>query len=102
MIAGSILIVLAGLLSFALGFLFYRQLLHLGLVDKPNERSSHTEPTVRGGGLGIVFATLVSAGALLLVPSLNGGRLTGTDVFWKLVAPATVVAMVSFVDDVKS
>lgn len=37
----------------------------LGLIDRPNERSSHQAPTPRGGGIALVIAT--SAG-LLLIP----------------------------------
>ncbi len=35
------------------------------LLDHPNERSSHTRPTPRGGGLAIVFVTLVAMGLWL-------------------------------------
>lgn len=38
----------------------------LGLLDMPNERSSHSVPTPRGGGLGIVAASSVAA-------ALSGG-----------------------------
>lgn len=34
------------------------------LMDKPNERSSHAVPTARGGGLGIVAASLIGLIAL--------------------------------------
>jgi Fuc2NAc and GlcNAc transferase len=30
----------------------------LGLLDHPNERSSHKEPTPKGGGIGILAALL--------------------------------------------
>jgi Fuc2NAc and GlcNAc transferase len=34
---------------------------HLGLLDVPNQRSSHAMPTPRGGGLAIVASTLAAA-----------------------------------------
>lgn len=40
--------------------------MRLRILDHPNSRSSHTEPTPRGGGLGILVATLV---AMLLLPA---------------------------------
>lgn len=38
------------------------------LLDRPNERSSHTEPTPRGGGVGILVAFIV-AGLTLRIPT---------------------------------
>ena len=38
------------------------------LLDKPNERSSHTIPTPRGGGVGILLA-FVAAGLTLRIPT---------------------------------
>lgn len=32
------------------------------LLDQPSERSSHTSPTVRGGGIGVIAGTLVTVG----------------------------------------
>lgn len=34
----------------------YVVLRRMNVVDEPNERSNHSEPTLRGGGLGIIFA----------------------------------------------
>jgi UDP-N-acetylmuramyl pentapeptide phosphotransferase/UDP-N-acetylglucosamine-1-phosphate transferase len=36
----------------------YFAMRRLGVVDVPNERSNHATPTPRGGGLGIVFASV--------------------------------------------
>lgn len=60
------------------------------LLDAPNSRSSHTRPTPRGGGIGIVMS--VVAGALIvhgseLAPYLGLGLL---------------IAVVSFLDDLSS
>lgn len=37
---------------------------HLGLIDVPNERSSHALPTPRGGGLAIAISSLAAMGVL--------------------------------------
>lgn len=51
------------------------------MIDVPNERSSHTIPTPRGGGLGIVLVTLAGTlilGLLNLVPpNIVGAMLVG-------------------------
>lgn len=64
---------------------FRRWALDRHLVDLPNSRSSHTQPTARGGGIVVVFLTLLSLGILLFfdmtLPKLpyialfNGGLL---------------------------
>lgn len=62
------------------------------LLDIPNERSSHTRPTPRGGGLGIVVVTLVGA-ALLAIQH---------PVLWGYILASGLIAAVSWVDDVRS
>jgi len=57
----------------------------LGIVDVPNERSSHTQPIPKGGGIGILAAFVLSS-LLLSIPSG----------FW---LPATALALVSFYGD---
>lgn len=57
----------------------------LGLVDLPNGRSSHSAPTPRGGGIGLLLAFVVAASVAAVPVSL-----------W---LPATVLALVSFFDD---
>lgn len=66
---------------------------HRRLIDEPGMRRSHTVPTPRGGGIGIVVAILVCG---LLPPIANA---TEGITFWWL-APAVVgVALVGWVDD---
>ncbi|KNZ31777.1 MAG: glycosyl transferase [Methylibium sp. NZG] len=70
-----------------------RHALASSLLDHPNERSSHTVPTPRGGGLGVVFpfvALVCALGALGSIPvqmvlAISGGGL--------------LVALVGFLDD---
>lgn len=65
----------------------------LGLIDQPNDRSSHKQPTPRGGGIGIVLG----AGSGLLVAFVAGAAIPAS--VWTLLAAATAVAVVGLVDD---
>jgi UDP-N-acetylmuramyl pentapeptide phosphotransferase/UDP-N-acetylglucosamine-1-phosphate transferase len=67
-----------------------------GHYDHPNERSSHTTPTPRTGGVGIVLATIF----ILLFLQMIGG-LGPTDGFNSLIAGALLVAAISFLDDLR-
>ena len=42
---------------------------HIGLLDSPNERSSHSSPTPKGGGIGILV-TFILCGLVLQLPVL--------------------------------
>ncbi|NCO68613.1 MAG: glycosyltransferase family 4 protein [Nitrospirae bacterium] len=55
----SLVITIVYAMSLGCSLLIYRYGPLVGLVDKPNERSSHTFPTPRGGGLGIWLAFIV-------------------------------------------
>lgn len=65
------------------------------MLDLPNERSSHVQPTPRGGGAAIVLATLGAMCTLALAGTVN----------WTLVlgfgAAGGVVALAGFLDDRK-
>jgi Fuc2NAc and GlcNAc transferase len=62
----------------------------LGLVKAPNERSSHTRPTPRGGGLAIAVAIVVAA-----IPA----GLTGMTTLWPVVLTTSAIAALGFADD---
>jgi Fuc2NAc and GlcNAc transferase len=64
-----------------------------GVIDVPNERSSHQRPTPRGGGLAIV----VGATSGLLVLTLLG--ITRWNLFVALAGGGSAVAAVGFIDD---
>lgn len=66
-------------------------------IDIPNERSSHTRPTTRGGGLVIAAVTLV--GALLGIANGPANHWAAPLVF---VGSAALVALVSWIDDLRS
>lgn len=80
--------------------LWLKNIFQTALVDIPNDRSSHTQPTPRGGGLGFLLAFVVTAlGAWM-------GHLFRPDLFDALWPPSFAViavisplAVVGLVDD---
>jgi UDP-N-acetylmuramyl pentapeptide phosphotransferase/UDP-N-acetylglucosamine-1-phosphate transferase len=58
---------------------------HYNIIDKPNERSSHIEPTIRGGGIIYLFAALVAG---LMHPQ-----------YWVPVLAMGIIGTISFIDD---
>jgi len=62
----------------------------LHILDHPNERSLHTTPVPRSGGIAILIAITVG---LLMVP------FTFTPDVWWMLAAASIVAAVSIADD---
>jgi UDP-N-acetylmuramyl pentapeptide phosphotransferase/UDP-N-acetylglucosamine-1-phosphate transferase len=64
-------------------------------LDIPNPRSSHTRPTLRGGGLVIVAGFFAGLSAWLA----SGGSLSPRAIGW--LVGAVLVAAVSFVDDLR-
>lgn len=60
---------------------------HFNIIDKPNSRSSHTSITLRGGG--IIFPLAILTACFLGYVS------------WLVTAAVVLVAIVSFIDDIK-
>lgn len=86
---------LAALACYVFGFAIYEQLRRWNIIDKPNARSSHSKPTVRGGGIGIIAAVMFGC-ALLIARGGPSKALT-------FIAPlALLLAFISFLDDLKS
>mgnify|MGYP002626993068 CR=1 FL=1 len=67
------------------------------IIDKPNERSSHTRIVLRGGG--VIFTIALWIWYLWLM--VQGEWLTVNE-YWPLTAGVTLAAGVSFVDDIHS
>lgn len=76
--------------------LIARNASRLGLLDVPNERSSHVSSTPRGGGIGILAG--VAAGLLVL---LAAGIRLDRDLA-VLLAGIAVIAVVGAIDDLRS
>jgi UDP-N-acetylmuramyl pentapeptide phosphotransferase/UDP-N-acetylglucosamine-1-phosphate transferase len=62
------------------------------ILDVPNERSSHTAPVPRGGGIAVVGTIVVAWGGLCAVGLVSRGDLA-------VVAAAIGLAIVSWIDD---
>ena len=78
------------LVSFAATALTLHFLESRGIVDTPNERSSHAAPTPRGGGLAVIVVILVAWGLAL--------DSAFTNYLW-LFAATLSIALVSWIDD---
>jgi len=79
-----------------LGAVLYRRHAPTIALDIPNERSSHTRPIPRGGGLVIVLGFYLGLALWLSI----GGSLSARA--WGWLIGALLVATVSFIDDLHS
>ena len=71
------------------------------IIDKPNERSSHSTVVLRGGG--VIFAFSMIIWSLTPFPSPQGeGSTIALFEYWPFVIGLVLIAGVSFWDDVKS
>ena len=72
-------------LLFFIMLLYFRIADHLNIIDKPNERSSHTRTTIRGGGIIFLVAVIISGifDPQYLIPMIG----------------ASIIGIISFVDD---
>ena len=73
-----------------------RILRKLAILDQPNERSSHTTRTPRGGGIAII--TIVIVGWLLVW--LFEKNYVPASKLWLLLVAGTMLALISFLDDI--
>jgi Fuc2NAc and GlcNAc transferase len=88
---------LAGLLifSYLLTWITRSITLQRKILDIPNERSSHLEPTPRGGGIAIVIAWYIGISFLFFCNLLN------RDLYFALLA-GLILAIISLLDDIIS
>ncbi len=75
------------LFLFALELIYFKLADTYNIIDKPNHRSSHTNITIRGGGIIFPIAILI---AFVL-----------GYVSWAVTLAVVLVAIVSFIDDIK-
>ncbi len=74
-------------------------MIRVGVLDQPVARSSHTRPTPKGGGVGVVAAFLVGIVALYVFADF--ARIA--DPYFRGVIGASLgIAVVSYLDDVRS
>jgi len=78
-----------GILLMIAMLLYFKVADHFNIIDKPNQRSSHTEITLRGGGIIFWFSAL-----LYFVQHVHSNCFFFTGI--------TLVSLVSFWDDIQS
>lgn len=87
--------VILAIVSYLLVFFIRGWVQKRAILDFPNERSSHSSPTPRGGGLAIVIITIA---AVIVYSLINGG--------WReslvYLAGGSILAILGWRDDVKS
>ncbi|NVK18619.1 MAG: glycosyltransferase family 4 protein [Methylocystaceae bacterium] len=84
------------LISMSATELVLKYLIKKAIYDLPNERSSHTIPTPRGGGIGILIAVLPT---LLLTQWISQNPIAA---YQPVLLCAFGLALVSFLDDLKN
>jgi len=75
------------LVLFSIELIYFRIADKYNIIDKPNHRSSHSRITLRGGG--IIFPIAIGLAFLLAYVS------------WVITLAVVLVAIVSFIDDIK-
>lgn len=73
------------LVFFILMLVYFRVADHYNIIDHPNERSSHSEVTIRGGGVVFLFAAICAG---IMHPD-----------YWLPVLGLLVIGTISFLDD---
>ena len=99
-------------ISLALAVLVSGVLCHFGLwltvrflarrkiFDRPNDRSSHTQPTPRGGGLAIIPAILIVWAAIAWDPTAWFGNEIVPGMGW-IIGGAVILGVISWIDDLR-
>lgn len=88
-----LLIIVGFLAAFSLTGYMRQYALKKNIIDNPNERSSHTMPTPRGGGVAVVISYLLGLAGLIylgfLTPSIG----------IIVIAAGFIIALLGFLDD---
>ena len=90
-----LLIICSALLTLILGGIFYRYNNIPNLIDVPNSRSSHASPTLKGGGVVIMFTFIAFLMGLYYLDILS------SKIYFDLVMCSCVIGLVGFMDDIK-
>jgi Fuc2NAc and GlcNAc transferase len=87
------ILIIVFIFSFGLTFLVRKWAIHKSILDHPNDRSSHTNPTPRGGGIAIVITWFLGLIYFKIEKKIE------PQLFWALVCgfPLTIIG---FLDDV--
>jgi Fuc2NAc and GlcNAc transferase len=92
-VKGGVIVACTFLAAALLTGLVRRVALRRGVLDVPNERSSHAVPTARGGGIAIVAACLAAWAVMLPL------GLIAQPLFFALTGGGALVAVVGLLDD---
>lgn len=84
--------IILAILLFVVEIIYLKVAKKYNIIDKPNSRSSHTTPTIRGGGIIIFLAFIIYA---IWFKQL-------TPPYSYLIVSISLVAIISFVDDLVS
>ena len=84
-------------LLFVLELLYFKIADRFNIIDKPNERSSHSSIVLRGGG--VIFGLSMIAWAVMMAVK---GDWAVVEVYMPFLCGLLIVATVSFVDDIRS
>ncbi|WP_242205746.1 MULTISPECIES: glycosyltransferase family 4 protein [unclassified Pseudomonas] len=87
------LLIVVFICSWGMTFLLRRYALAANLMDVPNERSSHSIPTPRGGGVAIV------ASFLLILPVAASLGLLSSALLYSFLGAGLLIAIIGFADD---
>ncbi|WP_449277766.1 UDP-phosphate alpha-N-acetyl-D-fucosaminephosphotransferase [Leucobacter sp. GX24907] len=98
LLAGSLTLLLSLLLPFAVKPLLVR----LGIMDVPNERSSHERPVLRGLGLAVLIAMTCGGGIGVALFALRGWSGHGVwDVLLVVVGCSLLAGVLGLVEDLR-
>ena len=86
-----------GVVLLCLELLYFKVADRFNIIDKPNERSSHSSIVLRGGG--VIFSLSIVAWAVMMAVQGNGAVVDG---YLPFLVGLLIVAVVSFVDDIRS
>jgi UDP-N-acetylmuramyl pentapeptide phosphotransferase/UDP-N-acetylglucosamine-1-phosphate transferase len=89
----TIYLFLAGILSFILTYFTRKVAIKKAIIDMPNERSSHTIPTPRGGGIAIALTWFLSVSFLFYIGSIE------SKLFLALIS-GLLLSIISLLDDI--
>lgn len=81
------------LFAFAMTYFMRAYALKKNIIDNPNERSSHSVPTPRGGGVAVVCSYLLALAVLIYSQQLT------LHIGSTLMAAGFVIALLGFLDD---
>lgn len=92
-----VLIIILGTISLVLSYFGTQLIRHWalkrGVMDVPNQRSSHQDPTPRGGGMAIVASFLI----IFLLVGLS--QSSSSNLNWGLIINGLAISILGFLDD---